>query len=143
MDLERLKHFAEEEIPFNRFLGFKVRELGDGHACIEVPPRPEYTGDVFRPALHGGVISALADTVGGVAAFTLLEKGQRVSTVDIRVDYLRPGSVDKPIIGEGRILRMGNRVAVAEMIIHHGEAAHPIARASAVYNVVRNRNSSD
>ena len=143
MDLERLKHFAEEGIPFNRFLGFKVVELEDGAVCIKVPPRPEFTGDVLRPALHGGVISTLADTVGGLATFTQLEKGERASTVDMRVDYLRPGSVDLPLFGEGKVLRMGNRVAVTEMLIHQGERERPIARASAVFNVVRSRDSRD
>ena len=141
MDLEQLKYFVEEGIPFNRFLGFKVLELEEGLARIEVPCRPEFTGDVMRPALHGGVISTLADTVGGIATFTQLDSGERASTVDMRIDYLRPGSVDLPLVGEGRVLRMGNRVAVTEMWIHQGDPDQPIARASAVFNVVRNRDT--
>jgi uncharacterized protein (TIGR00369 family) len=137
MNLERLKQFAEEGIPFNQFLGFKVMDLQPGTARIEVPIRPEFIGDVLRPALHGGLISTLADTVGGVAAFTQMTPDQRASTVDMRVDYLRPGLVDRPLIGEGRVLRMGNRVAVTEMHIHQGNIDEPIARASAVYNIVR------
>ena len=137
MDLDQLKAFAEEGIPFNKFLGFQVTDLQDGYARIEVPVRPEYIGDRFRPALHGGVTSTLADTVGGIAAFTQLEDNQRVSTVDMRVDYLRPASVDTPLVGEGRVLRLGNRVAVTEMKIHQGDPDRPVARASAVYNVVR------
>jgi uncharacterized protein (TIGR00369 family) len=136
MDLERLKHFAEEGIPFNQFLGFKVVDLNEGYARIDVPTRPEFIGDVFRPALHGGIISTLADTVGGIAAFTRLERNQRVSTVDMRIDYLRPASVEKTLVGEGRVLRLGNRVAVTEMLVHQGDPEMPVARGSAVYNVV-------
>ena len=139
MDLDELKTFAEQGIPFNQFLGFTVTDLREGYARIEVPIKPQYIGDPYRPALHGGLTSALADTVGGIAAFTMLEPDQRVSTVDMRVDYLRPASVDAPLIGEGTILRMGNRVAVTEMKIHQGEPDQPIARASAVYNVHRVR----
>ena len=94
MDLDELKTFAEQGIPFNQFLGFTVTDLREGYARIEVTIKPQYIGDPYRPALHGGLTSALADTVGGIAAFTMLEPDQRVSTVDMRVDYLRPASVD-------------------------------------------------
>jgi uncharacterized protein (TIGR00369 family) len=74
--------------------------------------------------------------VGGIAAFTRLERNQRVSTVDMRIDYLRPASVEKTLVGEGRVLRLGNRVAVTEMLVHQGDPEMPVARGSAVYNVV-------
>ena len=139
MDLEQLRNFTERGIPFNNFLGFEVLELREGFARIKVPPRPEFVGDVQRPALHGGLISTLADSVGGIATFTKLEKDQRASTVDMRVDFLRPGNVDADLIGEGTVLRLGNRVAVAEMRIHQGDPEQPIAIGSAVYNVARIR----
>ena len=120
-----------------------MTDLREGYARIEVPIKPQYIGDPYRPALHGGLTSALADTVGGIAAFTMLEPDQRVSTVDMRVDYLRPASIDAPLVGEGTILRMGNRVAVTEMKIHQGEPDQPIARASAVYNVHRVRTTPE
>ena len=139
MDLETLKKFTEKGIPFNDFLGFQVLELREGFAQIKVPTRTEFIGDVQRPALHGGLISTLADSVGGVATFTQLENDQRASTVDMRIDFLRPGNVDAALIGEGHVLRLGNRVAVTEMRIHQGDPENPIAIGSAVYNVVRIR----
>ena len=57
--------FMEEEVPFNKYLGIKVDELREGFARLFVPFRKEFIGDARRPALHGGVISALIDTCGG------------------------------------------------------------------------------
>src|SRR5689334_3169644 len=92
MDLTLLKAVAEQYIPFNRFLGVEATHLERGRARMEIPFREELIGDWMRPALHGGVISMLADTAGGIAVWTALENPiSRVSTIDLRVDYLRPG----------------------------------------------------
>ena len=86
---DRLREFMEQGIPFNAFMGMTVTRMGDGEAEMAIPARPELTGDPFRPALHGGVVSALADTVGGLAVFTRAGRSRSASTVDLRVDYRR------------------------------------------------------
>jgi uncharacterized protein (TIGR00369 family) len=135
-ELSRLKAFMEDNIPFNAFLGMKVTQMGDGEAEMMVPCRPELTGDPFRPALHGGVLSALADTVGGLAVFTRVGRTHIASTVDLRVDYLRPGNVDADLYARARVLRAGNRVAVTHTVVYQADLDEPIATASAVYNMV-------
>jgi uncharacterized protein (TIGR00369 family) len=137
---ELVRQFIEEHIPFNRYLGMKCGELRHGFARLEIPFRDELVGDPFRPALHGGVISALADTVGGCAVFTAIEPGERCSTIDIRVDYLRPGRLEK-LTGEAEILRVGGRVAVTSMTIFHDDPKRPIAVAKGVYSVKRFKNT--
>ena len=134
-----LKDFMEYRIPFNVFLGMRVNHLGDGLAEMMIPSRPELTGDPLRPALHGGVISALADTVGGLAVFTQLNKGQLVSTLDLRVDYLRPGAVDQDVIARATVVRAGNRVAATHTVVFQDHFDTPIATANGVYNVATRR----
>ena len=58
-----LTTFWEERIPFNAFLGMKVTMMEEGEAEMMVATRPELIGDASRPALHGGLVSALADAV--------------------------------------------------------------------------------
>ena len=134
-----LKDFMEHRIPFNVFLGMQVRHLADGLAEMMIPSRPELTGDPLRPALHGGVVSALADTVGGLAVFTQLNKDRLVSTLDLRVDYLRPGAVDHDIFARATVVRAGNRVAATHTVIFQDNFDKPIATANAVYNVATSR----
>jgi uncharacterized protein (TIGR00369 family) len=133
-----VKQFMEEEIPFNKHLGMKVVHLDAGEARLEVPFREEYIGDPFRPALHGGVISALLDTCGGAAVFTTLnDVRDRTSTVDLRVDFLRPGRRET-LIAEARIVRAGNRVAVVRLTAFHpGARAEPVASGTGVYTIRR------
>jgi uncharacterized protein (TIGR00369 family) len=136
MDYEALKHFMETGIPFNRVLGLRVITLEKGHARLEVPFRDELVGDPFRPALHGGVLSALADTAGGAAVWSGVgDIRARVSTIDLRVDYLRPARLEA-IVADARVVRVGNRVGVVDVALFHPTAEHEVfATCKAVYNV--------
>jgi len=133
---QQLKEFMEGQIPFNAFLGMQVTLMNDGEAEMMIPARPELTGDPFRPALHGGVLSTLADTVGGLAVFTRVGRTHIASTVDLRIDYLRPGQVDQNIFARATVLRAGNRVAATHTVVYQDDIDQPIATANAVYNMV-------
>ncbi len=133
-----IRTFFDEDIPFNKLVGMKVTVLGEGHAAIRVPFKPELIGDQRRPALHGGVLSALIDAAGGAAAFTRVNlPGDTLSTLDMRVDYLRPAKL-QTVIAEGHVSRMGNRVASVDIHCYHeGEPERHLATGKAVYNVRR------
>jgi uncharacterized protein (TIGR00369 family) len=132
----QLCRFMEEQIPFNKFLGVKVAAMQGGFARLEIPFRPEFIGDPQRPALHGGVISMLADTAGGLAVWSGLDdERSRVSTIDLRIDYLRPGKLDT-LMAEASVVRLGNRVGVADVRLFHPSAAgETIATGKGVYSV--------
>ncbi len=137
VDLEAIRQFFDSAIPFNAFLGMRLVEIARGRVVAELPFRPELIGDPTRPALHGGVISTLADTVGGAAVFTLTDPGDRVATIDLRVDYLRPGR-QETLRGVARVIRAGNRVGVSAVTLLHPSAPEaPIAVAKAVYTIKR------
>ena len=90
----------------------------------------------MRPALHGGVLSMIADTVGGAAVFTVTRPGDRVATIDLRIDYLRPGRLED-IIGEAKVVRVGTRVGVASITLTQPGDPEPIALAMGVYTIRR------
>ena len=87
--------------------------------------------------------ATLLDTVGGLACFTCFDSFEsRCSTVDLRVDYLKPGPKND-LVARGRVLRMGKRMAWARMEVfggalpEPGEERLPFASAQGVYNLVR------
>ena len=123
--------------PFNQVLGLRIEALDVGYARMSIAFREELIGDPFRRAIHGGVISAMVDTAGGAALFTRCDVGDRLSTVDLRVDYLRPGRPEA-IFVDATVLRLGNQVGVTEMSAYHaGRKSEPIASGKAVYNIRR------
>ena len=136
-DFSRLIHFMEQEVPFNKLLEMKVEECGEGFARIRIPFRDELVGDTRRPALHGGVISAVIDACGGLAVWTRFELKDLISTVDLRTDYLRPGP-DCDICVEAKVVRMGNRISVVNTIVWSvNDPETIIAEGRAVYNIRR------
>lgn len=137
VDLEAFRQFFNAGIPFNRYLGLEISDVTRGVAAARLPVRPEFVGDPTRPALHGGVISTVVDTVGGAAVFTLCAPGDRVATIDLRVDYLRPGR-QQTLVATARVIRIGNRVGVSHITVaHDDEPDRPIATGSGVYTIRR------
>lgn len=136
MDSDALKQMMEEFIPFNAFLGMRVRDVSKGFVAIEIPFRPELVGDPLRPALHGGVLSALADACGGAAVWVdVQDSSSRVSTIDLRIDYLRPARLET-IVAEGRVVRLGNRVGVVDMRLYNAPTPElTVATGKGVYNI--------
>ena len=139
MNQEKLVEFFENTIPFNRHLGIQVESITEELCTIKIPFQKEWIGDPKRPALHGGLLSTLADTAGGLAVFLRLPNPlvDRTSTVDLRVDYLRHGLLED-LYCDASVLRLGNRVAVTEMICRQGASRDYIAaKCRGVYNIHR------
>ena len=97
---EQILKVMAQQVPFNRLLGIQGESASAGACVLVLPVRPEFVGDFRRPALHGGVVSSLIDTAGGVAAWSALGPEESVSTVDLTVDYLEPAGLaaDSPSI---------------------------------------------
>jgi len=129
--LQLLKEITEEKIPFNKLIGMKIETLDLDKIGIRFEMRPELVGNFTRGNLHGGVISSVLDVTGGMVAWTgimkkmegqsfdeISERFNKIGTIDIRVDYLRPG-LGVYFIATGSTLRTGNKVSVTRMELHN------------------------
>jgi uncharacterized protein (TIGR00369 family) len=122
--LAMLKEVYEEHMPFDRLLGIRVETLSLDEVRVRLDMRQELVGNFVRNILHGGVISALLDLTGGLVASVELLKHlegagledvaarlAKIGTIDMRVDYLRPGQ-GQYFVATGTVLRKGSKVAV-------------------------------
>ena len=132
---KKIAELLDNFVPFHRYLGIVATKLEDGFVRLELPYRDEFIGDPRRPALHGGLISTLIDSCGGAAVWSKLGIEDRVSTVDIRIDFLRPAPA-RDLACEATCLRLGNMVGVCEMRVYNPSDPDTIvATGKAVYNV--------
>ena len=131
-----ITELMERGIPFNEHLGVKADHFERGLITLKLDPKSEFVGDSLRPALHGGVIATLADTAAGMAVFSILQRNSTTSTIDLRVDYLRPGAVDRPLFATSKVIRQGRRVCVIHTTLYHEDIDQPIAMSSATYSIV-------
>ena len=132
-----LLKIMEQQVPFNRLLGIKGESAEPGRAVLVLPVRPDFVGDFRRPALHGGVLSTVIDTAGGMAAWSALAPGETVSTVDLRVDYLEPAGLAGPLRAEAVLVRKGNRVCHVRIRLTQDEKL--VAEGTGVYNIHRTK----
>ena len=139
----QLRKIFEENVPFNRVLGLKVESIDPEAPKLRFDMRPELIGNPRRQILHGGVISAVLDVAAGFAVHLQVSKNRiekpdtapfpSIGTIDLRVDYLRPGR-GSYFIATGRVVRLGNRVAVAHTELEN-DAGELIATGGAAYMV--------
>ncbi|MBN9416280.1 MAG: hotdog fold thioesterase [Candidatus Eremiobacteraeota bacterium] len=131
--LATIKEFFEERIAFDKHLGLCIQDIRPGWVRVRLPFKPEFLGDPFRQALHGGVISTVVDAAAGAAALSTLPYGSRCSTVDMRVDYLLPAQPEE-LVAEATVVRSGNQVAVIDVEVFQG-ANQRIASGRTVYSL--------
>ncbi len=122
----------EEKIPFHNLLGISVGPLNEEHpVSIKLEMREELIGNYALQILHGGAISSILDMIGGLTATVgilkemstldpvkIEKKITRLGTIDLRVDYLRPGKGEY-FLATGSLMRIGKKVAVTRMELHN------------------------
>lgn len=134
---ELFRQFYEEAIPFNRMLGLKLEYWEKDAARMRLPYRDELIGDFLRGAIHGGVVATLIDVAGGAAISAHISYRDRISTVDLRVDYLRKAE-PRDLVASAKVVRVGKRLATVRMDVYHdGEDVDPVAIGSGVYSIKR------
>jgi len=129
--LKFLQDLYEEKIPFNRLLGLKIMALEEDNVCIKLEMKEEFVGNYKYGMLHGGVISSVLDVTGGaIVSVGVLKKMAgspfediakrifRIGTVDLRIDFLRPGQGNY-FLSTGSIMRMGNKVVVTRTALRN------------------------
>ena len=132
------------QIPFNKVLGLELRTLDKERPQVGFRMREELIGNYVRGTLHGGVISSVIDVTGGLTAFLGMQHNLtdqelderfrqfgRLGTIDLRIDYLRPGR-GKKFIATGHNIRTGTRIAVSRVEVAN-ETGEVIAVGTGAY----------
>jgi len=124
---EAFREIYEEKIVFNKTLGLKLVSVTPEEVVARIDMKPELVGHFGYNRIHGGVISAVLDAIGSaavIAALTAkhmnetieqrLQRFNKLGTIDLRVDYLRPG-IGAHFTIHAHALRVGSRVGSSRM----------------------------
>ena len=122
-----LKAIFEDRIVFNQVLGLKITSLKPDRAVGRIEMRKELVGHPAYNRLHGGVVSAGLDAMGGLACLAAigarhmdeppaarLQRFAKLGTIDLRIDYLRP-AIGEHFELRAEVLRLGSRVGSTRM----------------------------
>ena len=102
------KSFDAQELM--RLLGASLERVEPGEVDIALRHRPDLTQQ--HGYLHAGVLTAIADSACGYAAYTLMRADSEVLSVDFKLNLLRPADGER-FVARGRVLRAGRTLTVA------------------------------
>lgn len=144
--LQKVAHFWTHEMPFNQLVGFDITRFDSEQSELKFLWQDKLVGNPMQKILHGGVTAAALDLIGGVVAAAniieqldepteqnILQSLAKMSTIDLRTDYLRPGR-GQEFTATAVIIRSGSRVAVTRMELHNEQGEH-IAFGTGTYMV--------
>lgn len=141
IDFEMYRKIFEEFIPFHRMLGFKLQtvDIAMGTAKMLIPYNKDLIGNIMAGNIHGGVLVSAMDSIGGMAAMTTIEiKTDKISTIDIRTDFLSPAKKGKDVMVEAQVQKSGNRVVFTHLQAYNVDNPELIlAEGRSIYSVKR------
>lgn len=141
-----LVELFEHKIAFNAVLGLQVESVRPGDVRARITMRPELVGHYSHGRLHGGVISATLDAMGGLALMVgiaerhphdnmlqVMQRFTKMGTIDLRVDFLRQG-LGRHFLATAEVTRLGGRIGSTQMRLVNDEGTL-IATGAAAYVV--------
>jgi len=114
-------------IPHLKALGVDAPVIERGRVVMRLPWREDLVGNAETGVLHGGAITSLVDTAGGMAVLSSLERHTAIATIDLRIDYLRPARPREDVFAEAICYRKTRHVAFIRATAYQGEAQDAIA----------------
>ena len=143
---QQLTDFWNNNMPFNQLLGLEITRFNAQTSEVRFAWQDKLIGNPLQKILHGGVTASALDLAGGTVAaaniieqlsevnpVTIQQSLSKISTIDLRTDFLRPGRGETFIV-TAHIIRSGSKVAVARMEMHNEKGQH-IAFGTGTYMV--------
>ena len=130
------QELAGRGVPFVAQLGWRVERFAAGDIAVRLP----YSDLLLRPGgtICGPALMALADVTLYGLVLSLIGRVELAVTTNLNVHFLsRPTPGD--VIAEGRILKLGRRLAVGEVTMRSEGDPRPICHATGTYAIPPDR----
>ncbi len=114
--LDFVRGFVSGSLPLNtmaKALGYDIVEAEEGRVVIAAMASADHMNP--NGTIHGGVAATLLDSCMGLAVRTLVPKGVGSTTLEFKMSFLRPVTVESGLLrAEGKALMVGRRTGIAE-----------------------------
>jgi uncharacterized protein (TIGR00369 family) len=119
--------------PIYHLTGLRLTEVAEGTATVELPCTEWLS--TSAGTIQGGFTAMLAESAMGAAAFSTVEAGTAIASLDLKVNYLRPVFPDgKPVVAKARLTHRGRTLAIVTVEITNAEGKQvALATGSSMY----------
>jgi uncharacterized protein (TIGR00369 family) len=114
-------------------LGMRYVAQGSDWVELALPYDPAQIGDPASGVIASGPILTMMDMATSMAIWTRLGMFRPQATLDLRIDYLRPATPGKTVIGHGECYRITRSIAFIRGQAHDGVPADPLAHVAGTY----------
>jgi uncharacterized protein (TIGR00369 family) len=122
--------------PAWEWLGLKLVETGAGTAVVEMKATESMAN--HSGVVHGGMISALADSAMGRSLRTLSPGVARAMSFDLKLNFINAAKIGENLRATGRVIHAGRRTVVTDCRVE-GNEGRLVATASATFAVTREK----
>ena len=119
--------------PVAELLGIEVVEAAGGRCTMKLEAGEQHSNPMGT--IHGGVIGDVADAAMGFAYFTTLEPGESFTTLELKINFLRPFWTGT-LLAHGKVVHRGRTVGMTECDVVDADG-RLIARASSTCMTLR------
>lgn len=121
-----------DSLPVAAAMGLKLETLKPGHVRARMP----YKSDFVRPGgtISGPTMMALADFTMYVVVMSLIGRVELAVTTNLNINFLRKPA-PKDLVADGRMLKLGKRLAVMEVTIFSKGEKEPVAHVTGTYSI--------
>ncbi|MGE0788451.1 MAG: PaaI family thioesterase [Sandaracinaceae bacterium] len=135
IDLDALNASMRSEVPHNREIGLEVirAEPERGLCWMRLPFAEHLVGDIDRGLLHGGPITTLLDAASGMAMLLRLGRDSGIATVDLRIDFLKPGLAGLDVIASTECYKLTRTIGFVRGLAYQDDEEAPIASVAATF----------
>jgi len=102
-----------------RLIGAQLTRIAPGACTIELPYRDDLTQQ--HGYIHAGIVSAIADTAGGYAGFTLFPADASVLTVEYKLNLIAPAAGER-LIAEASVVKPGKTLVITRGEVYAEDA---------------------
>ena len=134
--LESFERMARGEVPqapVARLIGFELTSIRHGESVIELQASDMHANPMGT--LHGGILCDIADAAMGIAFSSTLEDGESFTTLELKINFLRPVWKDK-LRAAGKVVKRGKSVGMVECDVTNSRGVL-VARSSSTCLVLR------
>ena len=105
---------AFRRVPVNRHLRFRLISRSKQGAVVSMDLQPRHLQE--EGVVHGGILTAIADTAAVYSFFPDLEPDRTMASIELKVNFLRPAQLEEgPLFARSRVVQRGRKVGVADV----------------------------
>ena len=133
-----IEDWMKNKNPFWALLGMELLEIKKGWSKVRLPIEEKLCNAIGL--VHGGAIFSAADSAVGMALIGLTDRDENISTLEMKINYMKPVK-GKEIIAAAKIIHRGGHTAIGDVAVRDGEN-NLISKGLATYAIFKKiRNS--